>query len=92
LDALTREQMQGELVRVWETLSPTALFITHQVDEAIFLADEVIVLSARPAKVLHRIRVPFDRPRHLDLKRTREFHDLEDLVWEKLQAALPARL
>ncbi|MEU3163095.1 ABC transporter ATP-binding protein [Streptosporangium sp. NPDC006930] len=84
LDAQTRETMQAELLRIWETHKITALFITHQIDEALFLSDRVVVLSQRPAKAILDIQVPFGRPRPLEIKRTDKFHDLENEIWQLL--------
>ncbi|OLT12428.1 hypothetical protein BJF78_04340 [Pseudonocardia sp. CNS-139] len=63
LDAQTRESMQDYLGRVWFGAGTTALMVTHQVDEAVYLADRVVVLSARPARVVLQVEVPFARPR-----------------------------
>src|SRR5205085_707989 len=73
LDAQTREIMQQELLRIWNADRKTVIFITHQIDEAIFLADRVIVFTVRPGRVKTVIPVPFPRPRRLDIKRTPEF-------------------
>jgi NitT/TauT family transport system ATP-binding protein len=81
LDAQTREAMQEELLRIWKAAGKTVLFITHQIDEAIFLSDRVIVLSARPGRVKASIVVGIERPRALRLKREPRFHALEDQVW-----------
>lgn len=81
LDAQTREFMQEELQRIWRTTRKTAVFITHQISEAVYLADRVVILSARPGHVLEEVRVGIPHPRPLDIKRTPEFRDLEDHVW-----------
>ncbi|MGV8950516.1 MAG: ABC transporter ATP-binding protein [Cypionkella sp.] len=65
LDALTRTAMQQWLERMWEQHNWTALLITHDVREAVFLSDRIYVLSARPARVTHEIRVPIERPRRV---------------------------
>jgi NitT/TauT family transport system ATP-binding protein len=84
LDAQTREFMQVELTRVWQRFSKTAVFVTHDIGEAVFLADRVIVLSSRPGVVKADIKIDLPRPRTLNLKRTPEFLRLEDQVWSQL--------
>lgn len=88
LDAHTRELMQAELLRIWETAGKTVLFITHQISEAIYLSDRVIVMGARPGRVIADIVVPFPRPRPLRVKRTPRFLELEDHVWDLIAAPL----
>jgi NitT/TauT family transport system ATP-binding protein len=63
IDAQTRRVLQQEVLRIWESQKPTVLFVTHDVDEAIFMADRVIVLSPRPTRVQADIEVPLPRPR-----------------------------
>ena len=74
LDAQTRELMQAELLRIWREASKTVLFITHQIDEAIYLSDRVLVMSARPGRILADIAIDLPRPRELEIKRTPEVH------------------
>jgi NitT/TauT family transport system ATP-binding protein len=81
LDAQTRELMQEELTRIWEEARKTVLFITHQIDEAIYLADRVVVFSGRPGKVKDSIAVDIERPRPIGVKRQARFHALEDRIW-----------
>ena len=88
LDAQTRELMQAELLRIWSEAQKTVLFITHQIDEAIFLSDRVLVMSARPGKLLADIQVDLPRPRDLRVKRTPEFTALADRVWELISKQL----
>jgi NitT/TauT family transport system ATP-binding protein len=85
LDAQTRELMQEELLQIWCKSGKTVLFITHQIDEAIFLSDRVIVFSARPGRVREDIAIPLERPRSLKLKRDPRFHTLEDRIWALIQ-------
>ena len=73
LDAQTRELMQAELLRIWAEARKTVLFITHQIDEAIYLSDRVLVMSARPGRILADITIDLPRPRELRIKRTPEF-------------------
>jgi NitT/TauT family transport system ATP-binding protein len=64
LDAQTRSQMQKHLLQIWKNVDITVLFVTHDLDEAILLADRIVVLGARPGRILEIIKVPVDRPRH----------------------------
>src|ERR671930_1846966 len=73
LDAQTREFMQAELLKIWTKAKKTVVFITHQINEAIYLADRVVVMSARPGRVKDIFRIPFERPRPLSLKRDAKF-------------------
>ncbi|WP_202237193.1 ABC transporter ATP-binding protein [Actinacidiphila reveromycinica] len=86
LDAQTRESMQAELLKIWDARKKTAVFVTHQIDEAVYLADRVVAFSARPARVVSQWRVPFPRPRPLELKHSREHRDLEEEIWEVVRA------
>jgi NitT/TauT family transport system ATP-binding protein len=76
LDALTRERMAIELMRIWKAQRSTVLMVTHSISEAVLLADRVIVLSDRPASVLLNLVVDLPRPRTIDLTYTREFGEL----------------
>jgi NitT/TauT family transport system ATP-binding protein len=90
LDAQTRELMQVELLRVWESTGKTTLFITHQIDEACFLSDRVVVMSRRPAVVKEVIPIRFPRPRDLSLKRTPAFIEVVDHCWRLIESDLQA--
>jgi NitT/TauT family transport system ATP-binding protein len=85
LDAQTREFMQVELLKILARARTTALFITHQISEAIFLADRVVVFSARPARIKQVIAVDLPSPRSLDLKHQPAFVDLERRVWRLIE-------
>jgi NitT/TauT family transport system ATP-binding protein len=85
LDAQTREIMQSELLKIWAESRKTVLFITHQINEALYLADRVVVLGARPGRVKAVFQVPFGRPRPLALKRDPRFLELEDPIWRLLE-------
>lgn len=67
LDELTRLDMQKWLLDIWETHRPTILFVTHNIEEALFLSDRIFVLANRPAHVISELTVPFSRPRNEDL-------------------------
>lgn len=85
LDAQTREYMQLELVRIWRQTAKTAVFITHDIKEAIYLADRVIVFSARPGRAKMSLHVDLPRPRELRIKRTPAFVEYEDAVWTAIE-------
>jgi NitT/TauT family transport system ATP-binding protein len=85
LDAQTREIMQSELLKIWQAQRKTVLFITHQIDEAVYLSDRVIVFSARPGTVREEIPVPFPRPRELSLKRSEQFGRIVDRIWQHIE-------
>ncbi len=80
LDQIRLLQMNVELQRIWSETQSTALLVTHGIDEAIFLADQVVVMHADPGRVVEIIDVPFARPRHPDLFSDPEFHALTDRV------------
>jgi NitT/TauT family transport system ATP-binding protein len=81
LDAQTREIMQGELLALCEVLDATVVFVTHQIEEAVLLADRIIVLSASPGRIREVVVPPFPRPRRPQIKRTPEFVGVVDHVW-----------
>ncbi len=85
LDAQTREMMQAELLRVWNQTRKTALFITHDIVEAVYLADRVIVFTARPGRVKEVLRVDIPRPRDLRVKRDPHFVEIEFRIWESIR-------
>lgn len=89
LDAQTREIMQSELLKIWDARKKTAIFVTHQIDEAIFLADRVIAFSARPARIMAEWKIPFDRPRPLEIKQRPEHHQLEAEIWSIVRSQNP---
>lgn len=87
LDAQTRGEMQQLLLRIWGETASTILFVTHDVEEAIYLADRIFIMSAHPGTIVEDVQVPFDRPRSLDLKQRSEFHDLQSYVLGRLRRA-----
>jgi NitT/TauT family transport system ATP-binding protein len=89
LDAQTREMMQEELLQIWIKAKKTVLFITHQIDEAIFLSDRVAVFTARPGRVKEVVDIGLERPRLLNLKRSPRFHEIEDRIWRSIQEESP---
>jgi NitT/TauT family transport system ATP-binding protein len=77
LDALTRVKMQRLLLDVWARIRTTVVFVTHDIDEALFLADRIVVMSARPGRIVEQIALPFVRPRDASLLTTPEFAALK---------------
>lgn len=84
LDAMTKERLQLELLKIWEQERKTVLFVTHDLEEALVLGSRVVVMSRRPNTIQTIIEVPFDRPRDLMLKTSVEFQQLRRRLWELL--------
>jgi NitT/TauT family transport system ATP-binding protein len=85
LDAQTREIMQTELMRIWEEGRKTVLFVTHQIDEAVFLSDRVLVFARRPGRLRESVAIELPRPRALAVKRTAEFVRYVDHIWRLIE-------
>lgn len=89
LDALTRVGLQDELLRIWGEASrerrKTVLYVTHSIEEALFLSDRIVVMSHRPGRIRHEIKVPFARPRAPEVRLDPLFHSLADEVWVLLR-------
>jgi NitT/TauT family transport system ATP-binding protein len=96
LDAQTRELMQEELLRIWRQNGSTVIFITHQIDEAVYLSDRVAVMSSGPGRIREMIEIDLPRPRDLEVKRTPAFVTYTDHIWRLIghdarrSAALPS--
>jgi NitT/TauT family transport system ATP-binding protein len=88
LDAQTRDLMQAELLQVWERSRQTVLFVTHSIEEAAYLSDRVIVLSARPGRQKAEIPVRLPRPRDYEMRLTPEFNELKLTIWNALKKEL----
>ena len=87
LDAQTRSDMQQLLLQIWDETACTILFVTHDVEEAVYLADRIFIMSSHPGTLVEDVHVPFDRPRRLELKESSEFHDLQHYVLGRLKSA-----
>lgn len=85
LDAQTREILQGELLRIWEQTRKTIVFITHSLDEAIFLSDRIAVMTRRPGTVKRIIDVPLPRPRAPEVRNSEAFVRLRQQAWDILK-------
>jgi NitT/TauT family transport system ATP-binding protein len=90
LDAQTREVMQLELLRILASTNVGVVLVTHQIEEALYLADRIVVLAASPGRIRKTVTVPFDRPRPLHLKRAPEFQALYDEIWGEIEADVMA--
>jgi NitT/TauT family transport system ATP-binding protein len=76
LDVMTKEKLQEEFLNIWNKLHMTVLFVTHDLEEAIYLSDRVVVMSRAPGKIIRDVELPFGRPRNLDIKTSGEFQSL----------------
>jgi len=85
LDAQTREIMQAELLKIWQQTTKTVVFITHQINEAVYLSDRVVVMSARPGRLLADLTIDLPRPRSLDVKHSSSFVHYEGQIWGLLE-------
>ena len=86
LDAQTRETMQEELTRLWERTGKTIVFVTHDIDEAVYLGDRVVVLSARPARILEEVRIELPRPRGLEVKKSVRCLEYRNYIWDLIRS------
>jgi NitT/TauT family transport system ATP-binding protein len=86
LDAQTREVMQGELTLLWERTGKTVVFVTHDIEEAVYLGDRVVVLTARPARVKEEVEVALPRPRDLDIKKSIQCHEHRNYIWDLIRS------
>ncbi len=84
LDALTRREMQYWLLSIWHEMQNTVLFVTHDIEEAILLSDQIIVLSKRPAEIVEKMDVPFPRPRNPELILSTEILELKKNLFHLL--------
>jgi NitT/TauT family transport system ATP-binding protein len=84
LDAQTRDFMQAELLKILARTRTTALFVTHQIDEAVFLAHRVVVFSARPARVKQIVEIDLPARRNLEMKLLPRFRELQDEIWRSI--------
>jgi len=93
LDEQTKLVLQGELVRIWEELRKTVVYVTHSIDEAIVLADRILVMSARPGRIKEIIDISaiFPRPRYVDnVKSSARYGEIFGRVWDQLRTEVAA--
>lgn len=85
LDEFSRNELNEQLLKIWEAINVTILFVTHSISEAVYLSDRILVLSSRPAIIEEDFKVPFDRPRNQDIKETPEFQEIVKWLRTKLE-------
>jgi NitT/TauT family transport system ATP-binding protein len=86
LDAQTRETMQEELTRLWERTGKTIVFVTHDIDEAVYLGDRVVVLTARPGRIREEVKIDLPRPRGLEIKKSAQCHEYRNYIWDLIRS------
>ena len=86
LDAQTREVMQEELTRLWDRTGKTIVFVTHDIEEAVYLGDRVVVLTARPGRIREEVRIALPRPRDLTIKKSVECHEYRNYIWDLIRS------
>ncbi len=85
LDVQTRDLLQDEVLRIWQNERKTVVFVTHSIEEAIYLADRVVIFSPRPARIERIVDVPFPRPRTEELKTSVPFMEMRREIWSMLK-------
>ncbi len=85
LDEQTRMSMGNELLQIWESHRKSVVFVTHSLTEAVYLCDEVLVMSARPGRIIDRIEIDLPRPRNYDMMATEKFGKLRDRIWRQIR-------
>ena len=91
LDAQTRDLMQAELLQIWERTKKTVLFVTHSIEEAAYLSDRVVVMTARPGRMKRVIKIDLPRPRDYEMRLTPEFNDIKAQIWSTLKDELSSK-
>ena len=85
LDEITRDRLNEELLRLWEKTQKTVVFVTHSIPEAVFLSTKIVVMSARPGKIIDVIETNFPKDRNLDIRESKEFLKVSQIVREGLK-------
>jgi len=86
LDEQTRMTMGDELLRIWSRTKKTVVFVTHSLTEAVYLADEVVVMSARPGRVVDRLTIPLPRPRTYAMTSGDTFNQIRERIWQHIRS------
>jgi ABC-type nitrate/sulfonate/bicarbonate transport system ATPase subunit len=88
LDALTRQVLQEELLKIWESDQKTVIFVTHSIEEAVFLSDRVVVMGTRPGRVLRDVQIDLPRPRPEAVRTEPRFRELSEDLWQELRGQI----
>lgn len=88
LDAQTRDLMQAELLQIWEQAKKTVIFVTHSIEEAAYLSDRVIIMTARPGQTKSILKINLPRPRDYEMRLTPQFNDIKYKIWDLLKEEL----
>jgi len=86
VDDQTRMLLQDELLKIWEQAQKTVIFVTHDIEEALYLGDKIVVMRARPSRITRILEVPFGRPRTDEIRGTPEMGHLKQEIWEELKS------
>jgi len=91
LDAQTRDLMQAELLQIWDKAKKTVIFVTHSIEEAAYLSDRVIVMTARPGRMKSILNINLPRPRDYEMRLSPKFNDIKLQIWNTLKEELTRR-
>src|SRR5882724_6944487 len=86
LDAQTREAMQEEVMRLWARTRKTIIFVTHDIEEAVYLGDRIVVLTARPGRIREEVVIALPRPRDLTIKKSIQCHEYRNYIWDLIRS------
>src|SRR5207244_13481084 len=78
--------MQKEDTRLWERTKKTIVFVTHDIEEAVYLGDRVVVLTARPGRIREEVKIELPRPRSLEIKKSMQCHEYRNYVWDLIRS------
>jgi NitT/TauT family transport system ATP-binding protein len=78
--------MQEEVTRLWDRTGKTIVFVTHDIEEAVYLGDRVVVLTARPARIREEVPIELPRPRDLTIKKSARCHEYRNYIWDLIRS------